>query len=102
MLASDRRRNPRLLETIPVRFHDGSGTEVRAFAVNISRAGLFINSPRKLSVGTWLLMRMRVPTEISGSVFSELHCKGRVVHERESIDGLGYGVEIEGTAAALR
>jgi hypothetical protein len=102
MFASDRRGNPRLSLTIPVRFEDGSGTEVQTHATNISRAGLFLKSPRKLTVGTSLRMSMRVPTEISGSVFSELHCHGRVVHERESAGGMGYGVEIERMAPGLR
>jgi PilZ domain len=102
MPASDRRCNPRLSLTIPVRFQDGSGAEVQAHATNISRAGLFLTSPRKLPVGTSLHMSMRVPTEISGSVFSELHCQGRVVHERESPEGVGYGVEIQKMATALR
>jgi hypothetical protein len=81
--------------SIPVRFQDGSGNEVRTRATNISRDGLFLNSPRRLPLGASLHMSMRVPTEISGSVFSELHCKGRVVHEAESAEGIGYGVEIE-------
>jgi hypothetical protein len=102
MLASDRRCNPRLLLTIPVRFQDGSGTEVHTHATNISRAGLFMTSPRRLAVGASLHMSMRVPTEISGSVFRELHCRGRVVYERESADGVGYGVEIEKIPPGLR
>jgi PilZ domain len=102
MPASDRRGNPRLLLTIPVRFQDGTGTEVQAHATNISRAGLFLNSPQKLTVGASLHMRMRVPTEISGSVFSELQCQGRVVHERKSAEGVGYGVEIEKMASGFR
>jgi PilZ domain len=101
MFASDRRGTPRLLLTIPVRFQDGSGTEVQAHATNISRAGLFLTSPRKLAVGTSLHISMRVPTEISGSVFSELHCQARVVHERECAEGVGYGVEIEKMVSGL-
>jgi hypothetical protein len=88
---------------VPIRFcsADGSGTdgETCAEAKNISRNGLFMASPKRLIVGSLLMLAMRVPTEISGSVFSELRCMGRVVHEQKMEDGsLGYGVKIEAMA----
>jgi len=102
MSAQDRRADPRFQLLIPVRFQDWAGQEVTTHSVNISRSGLFLRSPQKLAVGTLLHMRLRVPTEISGSVFSELRCKGRVVHECEAAGEVGYGIEIEKMASGFR
>ena len=88
---------------IPIRFYSTDGSrlqgETQTEATNISRSGLFMSSPQRLAVGTVLMLVLRVPTEISGSVFSELRCLGRVIHEQEMADGrLGYGVKLEVTA----
>jgi len=92
---------------IPVRFRcfemDCTDLEVSTQAVNISRSGLFLISPQRLKLGSLVFLTLHVPTEISGSVFSELRCKGRVVHEQGLKDGaIGYGIEIEQIAPPLR
>jgi hypothetical protein len=106
MKGPEKRSNPRYLLQIPVRLrcHDVtcSHFEIRTHTVNISRCGLLLRSPQQLNVRSSVSLALHVPTEVSGSVFNELRCKGRVVHEQELEDGTkGYGVEIELTAPAL-
>ena len=96
MSAPDRRANPRIFLTIPVYFRSPAGHNVSTHAINISQSGMYITSPQRLLVGSSLHMSLSVPTEISGSVFSRVRCKGRVVYECESEgDAMGYGIEIE-------
>jgi hypothetical protein len=98
MPPEDRRASPRFALKIPVRFYCSDvarGEEIAAHAVNISRTGLYLSSPKRLAVGSALALRLQVPIEISGSAFRELRCTGRVVYEHESSGGLGYGVQIE-------
>jgi hypothetical protein len=102
MPASDRRCNPRFLLVVPVRFQHPAGGEITTQALNVSRSGLFLKCTQKLAIGTSLHMRIRVPREISGSVFSELRCTGRVVHECYTQGEIGYGIEIDGIPAAVR
>jgi hypothetical protein len=102
MPAEDRRSSPRFLLFVPVRFHHCTGGEITTHAVNISRSGLFLRSPQKLAIGTSLQMSLRVPTEISGSVFTELRCRGRVVHEQQEEGAPGYGIEIEQMTPGFR
>jgi len=85
---------------IPIRFYSTDGSrETQTEATNISQSGLVMQSPKPLAVGSTLLLVLRVPTEISASVFSELRCMGRVIHEQQTADGkLGYGVKIEAMA----
>ena len=106
MTFQDKRLSPRYLLPIPVRFRSFeigcAELEIPTQALNISRNGLFFASPQRLKVGSKLSLNLRVPTELSGSVFSELRCRGRVVHEQELKDGtIGYGVEIEQMSPAL-
>lgn len=103
MLVQDARKEERHPLRIPIRFcsADGSGSEGTscAEATNVSRSGLYMTSEARLKVGALLMLVMRVPTEISGSVFNELRCMGRVVHQQETRDGKhGYGVKIEAMA----
>jgi len=102
MPVSDRRGDPRFMLIIPVRFHHPSAGEIATQAVNVSRSGLFLKSPQKLAVGSSLHLNLRVPTEISGSVFSELRCTGRVVHERQAEGSIGYGIEIVRLTSGFR
>jgi hypothetical protein len=58
--------------------------------------GFLMRSHKELTTGTVLSLRLRVPREISGSPFSEVHSTGRVVCEHELDDGsVGYLVELE-------
>lgn len=100
MLVQDARTEERHPLRIPIRFcsADGSGSEGTSYAeaANVSRSGLYMTSTARLKVGAILMLVMRVPTEISGSVFSELRCMGRVIHSQPARDGKhGYGVKIE-------
>jgi hypothetical protein len=105
MWAQDARAEERHPVRIPIRFFsaDGSASQGTSYAeaCNVSRSGLFMTSATRLQVGAVIMLVLRVPTEISGSVFSELRCMGTVVHEQITKDGkLGYGVKI--TAVAPR
>jgi len=101
MSVSDRRGDPRFLLVVPVRFQHPTGGEVTTQALNVSRSGLFLKCPEKLAIGSSLSMRLRVPTEISGSVFSELRCTGRVVYERRAEGEIGYGIQIASTGGVI-
>lgn len=103
MLAQDARAEERHALRIPIRFFSADGSAAQcashAEASNVSRNGLFMTSATRLNVGAVVMLVLRVPTEISGSVFSELRCMGTVVHEQTTKDGkLGYGVKIAAVA----
>lgn len=58
-----------------------------------------MTSATLLQVGAVLMLVLRVPIEISGSVFSELRCMGTVIHEQTNQAGKhGYGVKIAAVA----
>lgn len=70
--------------------------EIASETSNISRSGIFILCPLSLGVGTHLALTLRVPTYLSGSARSDVHCSGRVVHERHLPNGdIGYGIQFE-------
>jgi hypothetical protein len=96
----EKRTSPRQSLQIPLRFRNvASGStepELASETSNISRTGLFMRSPLPLSVGVPLSMTLRVPAFLSGSPRTEVHCTGRVVHERSLPNGdIGYGVQFE-------
>ncbi len=87
------------MERVPLHFRClGMGSEEVEYAtetVKIWLYGFLMRSRKELTRGTELDLRLRVPTEISGSPFSEVRSKGRVVSEHELEDGsVGYMVEI--------
>ena len=103
MLARDARAEERHVLQIPIRFYSADGSASQgascAEASNVSRNGLFMTSATRLQVGALIMLVLRVPTEISGSVFSELRCMGKVIHEQIAKDGrFGYGVKIAAVA----
>lgn len=96
----DKRWFPRYLLGVPVRFRCFEtvckDVEIPTKTLNVSRSGLFVSSPLRLGLGSYLSLRLRLPGEMAGGFFSEFKCKGRVVHEQRLKDGTqGYGVEIE-------
>ena len=85
---------------ILVRFHlledSSEGTEFTSETVNISWEALFMCSSQRINLGSLLALRLKVPTEISGSPFCELRCTGRIVSEQQFPDGtFGYDVAFE-------
>lgn len=103
MLAQDARVEARHALRISIRFFSADGSASQgassAEASNVSRNGLFMTSATRLQVGAVIMLVLRVPTEISGSVFSELRCMGTVIHEQLTKDGkLGHGVKIAAVA----
>jgi hypothetical protein len=107
MRKADKRWFPRYLLNVPVRFRCFEivckDVEIPTKALNVSRSGVFLTSPLRLGLGSYLSLSLRLPPEVSGGSFSEFRCKGRVVHEQSMKDGtFGYGVEMERTEPTLR
>jgi PilZ domain len=96
MLLVERRFNFRHLLQVRVVFQTPQmSSAIVSKTLDISNLGIFLVSPRKLQLQSTVLLSLRVPTEISGSAFGELHCEGRVVHERVTSSGeFGYGISI--------
>ena len=85
---------------IPVYFRcielNAGAEEYLAETVRVSSTWLLMKSPRLLTLGSLLSLRLRVPTELSGSPFSEVRGDGRVVSEHPLDDGsLAYKVAID-------
>jgi len=100
MKSSEKRLNPRYLLLIPLSFRgsdlNSAKPEISTRTVNISRSGLFLRSPHRLRVGSELSLSLRLPTETSGSAFSQFRCRGLVVRDGILFDGAsGYGIELE-------
>jgi len=96
----EKRVSPRQSLQIPLRFRVAEAgspePELASETTNISRSGLFMQSPLPLKVGAPLSMTLRVPTYLSGSARSSVQCTGRVVHECELPNGdIGYGIQFE-------
>ncbi len=66
-------------------------------AVRILNNGFVITSPRRLTIGSLLSLRLRISPEASGGPFWESRCiEARVIAERTLHDGaVGYKVELE-------
>src|SRR5260370_41949028 len=96
----EKRTSPRQALQIPLRFRSlevgSTEPELASETTDISRTGLFMRSPLPLRVGTPLSMTLHVPTYLSGSARSDIHCTGLVVHERHLPNGdIGYGIKFE-------
>ena len=75
---------------------DSVSEEQLAVAVHVSGTSFLMRSPRHLTLGTLLSLRIPFPLEFSGSPFRRVHSIGRVVSEHPFEDGaLGYKVRIE-------
>ncbi len=88
---------------IPVWFRspeiDSGAEECSTETICISRKCFVMTSPKRLSIGTVLSLRLRVPIEIPGSARREMRASGRVESEQQLEDGsIGYKVTIEPTA----
>jgi hypothetical protein len=89
-----------MVETkLPVRFRVATGvTEYQGETIGISPRHLLLSTDAQLQAGLRLSLRVRVPMEISGSPFSEIHFSGRVLAGAELAGGnFGYHLEIDRT-----
>jgi hypothetical protein len=76
--------------------------EYLAETVCISETWFLIRTPHSLKLGSLLSLRLRVPSEFSGSPFSEVHRDGRVVSGHRLDDGsLGDEVTIDPSVPRL-
>lgn len=82
---------------LPLRFCVGAGAiEHTGETIGISQQHFILSSPIELQVGLRLMMKIRVPVEVSGSPFSEIAVCGRIVCGSRLADAaFGYQVELE-------
>ncbi len=74
---------------------DPESIEYLTEAISISIHSFLMRSEQKLAVGGRLLLRLRVPVEISGSPFQMSRHTGRVVSEVAMDDGTtAYRIEL--------
>jgi hypothetical protein len=74
---------------------DPVSTEYLTEPISISMRSFLMRSPEKLAVGSTLLLRIRVPIEISGSPFQTSRHTGQVVSEVALDDGtIAYRIEL--------
>ena len=72
-----------------------NNTEHSAEVVSIATWSFIMRSPIPLKVGSVISIRMRIPVEISGSVFQDMRGIGRVVSECALENGvLGYHISM--------
>jgi hypothetical protein len=97
---SDRRNGIRANVRIPLRFRllgNQSVEEQLGESGNLSQRGVFMWTAYPLQLGTQVELRLRMPSEISGTLASEVHCTARVIRIGE-IDSGGpvvVGLRIE-------
>jgi hypothetical protein len=97
---SDRRNGTRANVRIPLRFKllgNQSVEEQLGESENLSQRGVFMWTAYPLKLGTQVELRLRMPSEISGTLASEVHCMARVIRIGE-IDSRGLvvvGLRIE-------
>jgi len=103
----DARRSIRPLIRMSLRFRCvepvAETAEYPAETLNVSTHGFLMKSTKRLPVGSFLHLKLQVPTGVSGSAFSQIQGTGRVVHEQRLKDGsIGYGIEIKHTVPRPR
>jgi hypothetical protein len=97
---TDRRDDTRVNIRIPLRFKligNQSAGEQIGESENLSQRGIFMWTAYPLKAGAQLELKLRMPSEISGTRSSEVHCTARVVRIEESDSGglVGAGLRIE-------
>jgi hypothetical protein len=97
---TDRRNETRLNVRIPLRFKligNQSAGEQMAESENLSQRGVFMWTAYPLKLGAQVELRLIMPSEISGSRGSEVHCTARVIRINDSDSGglIGVGLRIE-------
>jgi hypothetical protein len=80
---------------IPIRFWiDGGAVEYHGETLGIAPGHFIVKSDVELEDGMRLLVKLRVPTEPSGDVFSELELYGWVVCGSK-LEGAKFGSQVE-------
>jgi hypothetical protein len=97
---TDRRNDTRVAVRIPLRYKvigNQSAEEQIAESENLSQRGIFMWTEYPLQVGAQVVLKLRMPREISGIAAAEVHCTARVVRIQEhDLGGLvGVGLRIE-------
>lgn len=64
--------------------------------LSVFNDGFVITSPRRLRKGSYLSLRLRIPTDEYDGTYWEHRCMGRVIAFESGRDGeVGYKVELE-------
>ena len=99
---SERRQLKRYSLRTPLRFRAiglaSDKTEHFTEALNISRGGFYFATSAPLQIGMPIEATLRMPTDLTGNLPEETHCRARVVHVRNEPYGdgrIGFGAEIE-------
>ena len=100
MEATQQDSNPGRNIRLPLYFRtlDSNDDRVEHFAevVSIATWSFVMRSPVPLRIGAVISLRMRIPTEISGSAFHDMRGVGRVTSECTLDNGaLGYNIRID-------
>lgn len=100
MRATKQDSNPGRNIRLPLYFRTLDSNDDRAehFAevVSIDTWSFVMRSPVPLTIGAVISIRMRIPTEISGSAFHDMRGVGRVTSECKLDNGaLGYHIRID-------
>ncbi len=95
----ERRSDTRHPVEIPLWFHIllqvNGGEEIRSETSNVSLTGILMRSPLPLLIGAPIALKLRIPTQISGSARTFFRVFGHVVHEVFLGEGqLGYGIQL--------
>ncbi|MGB7434107.1 MAG: hypothetical protein WBR26_01095 [Candidatus Acidiferrum sp.] len=103
----EKRQNARIPVGFSLQFQcvsdEDESSDYAAETENVSAYGLLMISAKKLDVGSMVLLKLRIPVEVSGSAFSCVHSTGRVVRQELRKDGATrYGVAITGTGVCAR
>lgn len=101
MNSSERRLDPRVNISVPLRFralNNPGATEQLAQSENISQRGVYFMTTVPLKIGTPVEVSLRMPQAIAGKATSDVRCVARVVHVNPSLapgGKLGIGLHIE-------
>lgn len=97
MQAADRRSAPRFRIRIPLHFRleNSSEPEFAAETLDVSSAGVCMETDAPPRVGAVLLVRVRLPEMITGCRVPEWNIMGQVIHVRLSAEPDKYGVGVQ-------
>ena len=84
---------------VPVSFRlldiESVAFELATDTISIFNQGFTITSPRKLRIGSLLLLRLRIPNDKPDTGYRSAYCSGRVVADQSTSDvGPRYKIEL--------
>jgi PilZ domain-containing protein len=101
MEGRDRRRETRIDMQIPLRFRplgNSIAPEQKAESTNVSPLGLYFTTDFPLTVGSLIVVWMKLPAALTAGEPRDVRCVGRVVHVEPTgrlVRQVGVGLRIE-------